>query len=133
MASWLLTCVDFRVHRIMRYAQGGELSFERRAFRERAWLQAAERFARDESSTVITWDLRINVRSVQRWPGQWRVSGAKALRSHGSASLSRLGERQLAALEQEPAKGPIAHGWPDQHRTLSRITVVIERRFQSLQ
>jgi transposase len=43
--------------------------------------------------------------------------------------LSRLGERQLAALEQELAKGPTAHGWPDQRWTLSRVTLVIERRF----
>ncbi|WTL69637.1 winged helix-turn-helix domain-containing protein (plasmid) [Streptosporangium sp. NBC_01495] len=113
----------------MRYAQGGGLSSERRAFRERLRLQAAERFAQDESSTAIARDLRITVRSVQRWRRQWQVSGAKALRSHGPASLPRLGERQLAALEQELVKGPTAHGWPDQRWTLSRVTLVIERRF----
>ncbi|MEV8634590.1 winged helix-turn-helix domain-containing protein [Streptosporangium sp. NPDC051023] len=109
----------------MRYTQGGGLSAERRAFRERLRLQAAERFARDESSTVIARDLRISLRSVQRW----RRGGSGALRSHGPASLPRLGEQQLTALEQELLKGPIWHGWPDQRWTLSRIATVIGRRF----
>ncbi|MEY2244499.1 winged helix-turn-helix domain-containing protein [Streptomyces sp. BF23-18] len=32
-------------------------------------------------------------------------------------------------LEQELAKGPVAHGWPDQTWTLSRIKTLIGRRF----
>ncbi|MFC4536614.1 helix-turn-helix domain-containing protein [Sphaerisporangium dianthi] len=96
----------------MRHAQGGGLSAERRAFRERLRLQAAERFARDESSTAIARDPRISLRSVQRWKRDWRAGGAGALRSHGPVSLLRLGERQLAALEQELRKGPVRHGWP---------------------
>ncbi|MET8386835.1 winged helix-turn-helix domain-containing protein [Streptosporangium canum] len=113
----------------MRYAQGAGLSAERRAFRERLRLQAAERFARDESSTAIARDLRISLRSVQRWRRDWQSGGAGALRSHGPASLPRLGERQLAALEQELAQGLIWHGWPDQRWTLSRVKTVIGRRF----
>ncbi|MFB9681702.1 winged helix-turn-helix domain-containing protein [Streptosporangium vulgare] len=113
----------------MRYAQGGGLSSERRAFRERLRLQASERFARNESSTAIARDLRITVRSVQRWRRNWQAGGTGALRSHGPASLPRLGERQLAELEQELAKGPTAHGWPDQRWTLARITAVLGRRF----
>ncbi|MEU6325369.1 winged helix-turn-helix domain-containing protein [Streptomyces sp. NPDC047009] len=34
----------------------------------------------------------------------------------------------FAVLEQELAKGPVAHGWPDQTWTLSRIKTLIERR-----
>ncbi|MFF4416668.1 winged helix-turn-helix domain-containing protein [Streptosporangium sp. NPDC001559] len=113
----------------MRYAQGGGLSAERRAFREKLRLQAAERFARDESSTTIARDLRISLRSVQRWKRDWQAGGAGALRSHGPASLPRLSERQLAVLEQELVKGPVWHGWPDQRWTLSRVKTVIGRRF----
>ncbi|MEU0520692.1 helix-turn-helix domain-containing protein [Streptosporangium sp. NPDC006007] len=113
----------------MRYAQGGGLPAERRAFREELRLQAAERFARDESSTVIARDLRISLRSIQRWKQDWQAGGATALHSHGPASLPRLGERQLAELEQELLKGPVWHGWPDQRWPLSRITTVIGRRF----
>ncbi|WP_271219816.1 winged helix-turn-helix domain-containing protein [Streptosporangium carneum] len=113
----------------MRYAQGGGLSAERRAFRERLRLQAAERFARDESSTAIAQDLRISLRSVQRWKRDWQSGGAGALRSHGPASLPRLSERQLTVLEQELVKGPIWYGWPDQRWTLTRMKTVIGRRF----
>ncbi|MFG2639185.1 winged helix-turn-helix domain-containing protein [Streptomyces sp. NPDC048362] len=32
-------------------------------------------------------------------------------------------------LEEELAKGPLAHGWPDQRWTLARIKTLIGRRF----
>ncbi|WP_211269308.1 hypothetical protein [Saccharothrix syringae] len=47
-----------------RYAQGGGLTAERREFRERLRLQAAERFADGEENAVIAKDLRVSVRSV---------------------------------------------------------------------
>ncbi|RCG31783.1 winged helix-turn-helix domain-containing protein [Sphaerisporangium album] len=74
-------------------------------------------------------DLRISLRSVQRWKRDWRAGGDGALRSHGPASLPRLGERQLAALEQELRKEPVWHGWSDQRWTLSRVKTVIGGRF----
>lgn len=40
-----------------------------------------------------------------------------------------LSDELFAALEQELAKGPVAHGWPDQTWTLSRIKTLIGRRF----
>ncbi|WP_433245946.1 helix-turn-helix domain-containing protein [Streptosporangium sp. CA-135522] len=51
------------------------------------------------------------------------------MRSHGPASLPRLGERQLATLEQELLKGPVRHGRPDQLWTPSRVKTAIGRRF----
>ncbi|WP_326741628.1 MULTISPECIES: helix-turn-helix domain-containing protein [unclassified Streptomyces] len=51
----------------MRYPQGGGLTAERLRFREGLRFQAAEQFARGETSSVIARDLRIGVRSVQRW------------------------------------------------------------------
>jgi DNA-binding NarL/FixJ family response regulator len=50
----------------MRYPQGGGLTAERRDFRERLRLQAAEEFARGEDNQVIAKRLRVSVRSVQR-------------------------------------------------------------------
>ncbi|MFC8389360.1 winged helix-turn-helix domain-containing protein [Streptomyces sp. NPDC057238] len=35
----------------------------------------------------------------------------------------------FAVLERELLKGPVAHGWPDQTWTLSRINTLIGRRF----
>ncbi|MFD9812454.1 helix-turn-helix domain-containing protein [Streptomyces sp. NPDC059080] len=80
----------------MRYPQGGGLTAERRQFREELRGQAAERFARDEASSVIAKDLRVSVRSVQRWRRTWEEGGPRALRSQGPASLPRLSEEQFA-------------------------------------
>uniref|UniRef100_UPI003F687BDA IS630 family transposase n=1 Tax=Streptomyces polyasparticus TaxID=2767826 RepID=UPI003F687BDA len=113
----------------MRYAQGGGLTDERREFREGLRLAAAERFARGDASSAIAKDLRVSVRSVQRWRRVWVDGGPRALRSAGTASPPRLSEAQFAQLEGELAKGPVAHGWPDQRWTLSRIKTVIGRRF----
>ncbi|MFD9072287.1 helix-turn-helix domain-containing protein [Streptomyces lasiicapitis] len=113
----------------MRYAQGGGLTDERWEFREGIRQVAAERFARGEASSVIAKDLRISVRSVQRWRKAWTKGGPRALRSAGSASPPRPSEAQFAQLEAELIKGPLAHGWPDQRWTLTRVKTVIGRRF----
>ncbi|MFJ5812128.1 hypothetical protein [Streptomyces sp. NPDC093093] len=43
--------------------------------------------------------------------------------------MSRPKLRLFALLEAELAKGPVAHGWPDQRWTLARIKTLIGRRF----
>ncbi|MEV0267143.1 winged helix-turn-helix domain-containing protein [Streptomyces sp. NPDC050617] len=113
----------------MRYAQGGGLTDERRAFRERLRLEAAERFALGEENMVIAHELRVSVRSVQRWRRAWSQGGPRALASRGPASLPVLSDELFAVLERELARGPVAHGWPDQTWTLSRIRTLIGRRF----
>ncbi|SFY32560.1 Winged helix-turn helix [Streptomyces atratus] len=50
-------------------------------------------------------DLRVSVRSVQRWRRTWNEGGPQALRPRGPVSLPRLSEAQLAQLEAELAKG----------------------------
>ncbi|MEU9450944.1 helix-turn-helix domain-containing protein [Streptomyces sp. NPDC048277] len=101
------------------------ISDERRQFREGIRMTAAERFALGEPSSVIAKELRVSVRSVQWWRRAWDKGGPRALRSAGPASPSRLSEAPFAALEAEPARGPVAHGWPvtdlhDLSDTLSR-------------
>ncbi|MFJ4811970.1 winged helix-turn-helix domain-containing protein [Streptomyces longwoodensis] len=113
----------------MRYAQGGGLTDERRAFREKLRLEAAERFQQGDENAVIAHDLRVSVRSVQRWRKAWSQYGPKALASKGPASLPLLSDELFAALERELLKGPVAHGWPNQTWTLSRIKTLIGRRF----
>lgn len=114
---------------LMRYPQGGGLTAERRAFREHIRMQAAEMFAGGQSNAVIAKELRVSVRSVQRWRRSWQDCGRRALQSKGPASRPKLSEALFAVLEQELAKGPVAHGWPDQTWTLERIKTLIGRRF----
>ncbi|MEU6669274.1 winged helix-turn-helix domain-containing protein [Streptomyces sp. NPDC046727] len=113
----------------MRYAQGGGQTDERRAFREQLRLEAAERFRQGDENVVIAHDLRVSIRSVQRWRKAWSQDGPRALASNGPASLPLLSDELFAVLERELAKGPVAHGWPDQTWTLSRIRTLIGHRF----
>ncbi len=92
-------------------------------------MEAAERFVLGEENAVIAHDLRVSVRSVQRWRGAWSQGGPRALASKGPASLPLLSDELFAVLEQELAKGPVAHGWPDQTWTLGRVKTLIGRRF----
>ncbi|MFB7323425.1 winged helix-turn-helix domain-containing protein [Streptomyces sp. NPDC056190] len=113
----------------MRYPQGGGLTPERQAFRERIRMEAAERFGAGASNAEVAKDLRVSVRSVQRWRRAWQNTGRDGLRSVGPVSLPKLSEKLFAVLEQELAMGPVAHGWPDQTWTLARIRTLIGRRF----
>nr|WP_244320470.1 MULTISPECIES: helix-turn-helix domain-containing protein [Streptomyces] len=83
----------------MRYPDGGGLTAERRAFRERIRLQAGERFAAGEKTAVIAKDLRVSVRSVERWRRAWREGGMDALRSAGPASSPTVTDAQFAVLD----------------------------------
>ncbi|MFB7596749.1 helix-turn-helix domain-containing protein [Streptomyces sp. NPDC056160] len=91
-------------------------------------MEAAERFRQGDENPVIAHDLRVSVRSVQRWRRAWSQNGPRALASKGPASLPLLSDELFAALERELARGPVAHGWPDQTWTLSRIKTLIGRR-----
>jgi putative transposase len=114
----------------MRYPEGGGLTPERRAFREKIRLQAGERFAAGEKTAVIAKDLRVSVRSVERWRRAWREGGTEALRSAGPANVPTVTNDQFAVLEEELGKGPTAHGFEDERWTLARVQTVIRRRLR---
>ncbi|MEU9304743.1 winged helix-turn-helix domain-containing protein [Streptomyces sp. NPDC048269] len=114
----------------MRYPEGGGLTAERRAFREKIRLQAGQRFAAGEKTAVIAKDLRVSVRSVERWRRAWREGGLEALRSAGPANSPTISGVQFTVLEEELAKGPAAHGFEDQRWTLVRVQSVIRRRLR---
>nr|WP_158717285.1 helix-turn-helix domain-containing protein [Streptomyces sp. NRRL F-4474] len=60
-------------------------------------LQTAKRFALGEASAAVAKDLRVSVRSVQRWRRTWNEGGPRALRSQGPASLPRLSRKQFSS------------------------------------
>jgi putative transposase len=114
----------------MRYATGGGLSPAGQARREQVRLEAAERFERGETTAEIAADLRVTVRSVERWRKAWRQGGIEALRSKGPVSRERLSPEQWVRLERELERGPLAHGFQDDQRwTLNRVRLLIARTF----
>ncbi|MFJ5811289.1 helix-turn-helix domain-containing protein [Streptomyces sp. NPDC093093] len=66
----------------MRYPQGGGLTAERQAFRERVRMEAVAMFADGRGSTEIAKELRVSARSVQRWRlhDSWRAEPGRVLR-----------------------------------------------------
>ncbi|MCX4617318.1 helix-turn-helix domain-containing protein [Streptomyces mirabilis] len=44
---------------------------------------------------MIAKDLRVSVRSLQRWRQAWEEGGPSPLRSQGPASLPRLSDKQV--------------------------------------
>ncbi|MFE1989165.1 helix-turn-helix domain-containing protein [Streptomyces mirabilis] len=113
----------------MRYAQGGGLTDAERAVRERLRLQAVERFQTGQKNTEIAKALRVSERSVERWRRAWREGGEAGLHSRGSPGRPRLSDAQIARLERELERGPLAHGWADQRWTLAWIKTLIGRLF----
>lgn len=115
----------------MRYADGGGLTAEGRARRERVRLQAAEMFAQDADPVQIARELRVSTKSVYQWRRAWRAGGEEALASKGpGGSACRLGEGQLAQLRAALEGGPAAHGWAeDQRWTLARAAALAARLF----
>ncbi|WP_455770670.1 helix-turn-helix domain-containing protein [Streptomyces antibioticus] len=87
------------VHPVMRYAQGGGLSAERRAFREQIRLDAGETFAAGSDNTEVAKVLRVHVRSVQRWRLEWAERGEAGLVSKGPPSLPKLNDELFVKLE----------------------------------
>ncbi|MET8630055.1 winged helix-turn-helix domain-containing protein [Kitasatospora sp. NPDC004669] len=113
----------------MRYAQGGGLTDVERAARERIRRQAVERFESGDRSRDIAAALRVSVRSVERWRRQWREGGAAGVASRGSPGRPKLSDAQIARLERELERGPLAHGWEDQRWTLAQVKTLIGRLF----
>lgn len=92
-------------------------------------MTAADMFAAGHDNSGVAKELRVSARSVQRWRRVWQAGGRPALQSRGSPGRPKLSEALFAVLEQELARGPAAHGWPDQRWTLVRIKTLIGRRF----
>jgi putative transposase len=81
-----------------------------------------------EKTAAIAKDLRVSVRSVERWRRAWREGGMEALCSAGPANSPTGTDAQFAVLEEELGKGPAAHGFEDERWTLTRVRTVIRLR-----
>ncbi|MEV6731394.1 MULTISPECIES: winged helix-turn-helix domain-containing protein [unclassified Streptomyces] len=79
---------------------------------------------------MIAKDLRVSVRSVERWRRAWREGGMEALRSTGPANAPTVTDAEFTVLEEELGRGPSAHGFEDERWTLARVQKVIRRRLR---
>jgi len=110
----------------MRYPDGGGLSAEGRARREKLRLQAAQMFGQGMKPVQVARCLRVSTKSAYQWRRCWRAGGDAALASRGPGGAAcRLGEQQLARLRAALDLGPAVYGWSqDQRWTLARVTAL---------
>ena len=85
-------------------------------------------FDAGKSQADVVRELEVSRQSASRWHAEWAEGGTSALRGAGRAGrLPRLNERDLARVERELVKGPLANGYPTDLWTLARVSEVIER------
>src|SRR3954453_1240449 len=114
----------------MRYAQGGGLTAEECARRERVRLEAAEGIEEGATAREVAARFRVTRMSVNRWRRALAAGGRPALASKGPGGAHcRLSPTQLEELQAVLEGGPAARGWADQCWTLPRIAAVVRERF----
>src|SRR5688500_13988209 len=119
-----------RYARGMRYPDGGGLTAEERARRERVRLAAAEWIEEGASDREVAARFRVTRMSANRWRRALAAGGRPALASKGAGGARcRLSPAQLEELQALLDIGPSAWGWADQCWTLPRIAEVVHTRF----
>lgn len=115
----------------MRYSDGGGLTAEGRARRERVRLQAVQMLEQDIDPVQVAGLLRVSAKSVYQWRREYRAGGEAALASKGpGGNACKLDDGQLSRLRSDLDLGPAAYGWKeDQRWTLARVTALIARLF----
>ncbi|MBW8822579.1 MAG: winged helix-turn-helix domain-containing protein [Streptomyces sp.] len=88
-------------------------------------MLAVDGFARGEKNTLIARELRVSVRSVERWRRSWREGGRQALLPSGPAKRPKAGASDFAVLEPLLLEGAMAQGWAGERWTLSRVRLLI--------
>src|SRR3954470_5845653 len=113
----------------MRYAQGGGLTADERARRERVRLAAAEWIEEGATDREVAARFRVTRMSANRWRRTLAEGGRPALTSKGAGGAScRLTRAQLDELQLLLDTGPAEYGWTDQCWTLPRIAAVVGSR-----
>jgi transposase len=116
----------------MRYPDGGGLTAEERARRERVRLEAADLIEAGASDREVARRFRVSRMSANRWRRVLAAGGRAALASRGAGGARcKLTPVQVGELEALLDAGPAVFGWDeDQCWTLVRIAEVVRRRFR---
>jgi hypothetical protein len=118
----------------MRYPDGGGLTAEERAGRERVRFEASDMFAAGATEREVARRLRVSRMSVNRWHRAFKAGGRQALASNGSGGAKcKLTTVQLRELEALLEAGPAARlgggtsagpcGVPEQGQRRSRAAL----------
>jgi transposase len=114
----------------MRYPDGGGLTAQERARRERVRLAAAEMIEAGASDHEVAKHFRVSRMSANRWRRALAAGGRPALASRGAGGARcKLTPAQVAELEEVLDAGPAARGYADQCWTLSRVAEQVWQRF----
>src|SRR4051812_39056366 len=126
----LLTGGAVRYAEAVRYPDGGGLTAEERARRERVRLAAAEWIEEGASDREVAARFRVTRMSANRWRRALADGGGPALASKGAGGARcRLSPAQLDELQVLLDGGPAGWGRTDQCWTLPRIAKVVRERF----
>jgi transposase len=94
---------------------------------ERRRKRAARMFARGKSQADVARELEVTRQSVSRWHAEWEAGGTAALDGAGRAGRPpQLDQADLARIERQLTKGPLANGYASDMWTIARVTEVIE-------
>jgi transposase len=114
----------------MRYPDGGGLTAQERARRERVRLAAAEMMEAGASDREVAKRFRVSRMSANRWRRALAAGGRAALATKGAGGARcKLTAAQVAVLEEVLDAGPAACGYADQCWTLARIADQVWQRF----
>jgi transposase len=114
----------------MRYPDGGGLTAEQRARREKVRLEAAGMIEAGATDPEVARRFRVSRMSASRWRRALAAGGREALASKGPGGAKcKLTPAQVTELEEVLDAGPAACGHADQCWTLARITDLVWQRF----
>jgi transposase len=114
----------------MRYPDGGGLTAQERARRERVRLAAAEMIEAGASDREVAKRFRVSRMSANRWRHALAAGGRAALVTKGAGGARcKLTAAQVSVLEEVLDAGPAACGYADQCWTLARIADQVWQRF----
>jgi transposase len=91
-------------------------------------MRAADLFRKHVPQAEVARELGVAHQTVSDWHEKWKVGGKRALRAAGRAGrLPRIGEADLQRVDKALRQGPLAHGYPTELWTLSRVAEMIEK------
>jgi transposase len=92
--------------------------------------EACARFAQGHSVQAVAEALHVSYEAVRVWWHKWQQGGVEAACAQRTLGAPpRLGQEQLAQLEQALLDGPAACGYQTELWTLARIALLIKQRF----